>query len=433
MKRTPLLILAFCFSSIFLRAQTAAAIIDRLQLIHQSVTKRACGTDSAAAISQRAMNVFLADKTGYLSGSRDLSFFTNYVTINSAESRLTVSHNFQQKPGLDDPVKKLLNIGFDMTLAGSYAKDYLDKRFENELGITVNYKWLGKVKTHFADCKQPAGGQKTAMDAARTVLLKQLEFSITEQENNFFKAAAAIDSMPAPAKAQAQQQFYTALEEDASEKFAEQQAELLTRSGNYQYISTHWTSITAYIPLYFPQYAVAADFNSNFQHHHSYPLSVQLGYTQLWESAAAGRLFCTIEAGLLFNNAKLGYGLSKFNYAGYKAVGGTAPVTSAEQAGNKLYIGSYNNFITPSVNARLVYFPSNSHVGITAAAEKSFGKYDLLNARLGIPIVLINAKKTPAVNIECYFLFFNLGNTNSLIGHSSAGLSIGIPFSRLMY
>jgi hypothetical protein len=53
----------------------------------------------------------------------------------------------------------------------------------------------------------------------------------------------------------------------------------------------------------------------------------------------------------------------------------------------------------------MVYFPTGSHVGTSVLAKQNFGRYHLLNGRLGIPIVLINSKKIPAVNFEIYVLF----------------------------
>ncbi|MEO5591859.1 MAG: hypothetical protein ABIR15_18240, partial [Chitinophagaceae bacterium] len=83
--------------------------------------------------------------------------------------------------------------------------------------------------------------------------------------------------------------------------------------------------------------------------------------------------------------------------------------------------------------ARMVYFSSGSHVGISFLAEKSFSDYNLLNFKAGIPIVLINSKKTPAVTIECYALFLDITNKAGTASKTSIGLGIGIPFSRLMY
>ena len=420
-------ILVFCISMPILsvHAQSGKEIITQLQNVHQAVS-----ADSSAAITHRGMNVFLADKTGYLSGSRDLSFFTNYVTFNSAEGRLTVNHNFQQPvTGNDAPIKKLLSIGFDLTLASSYTKSFLDKRFESELGITVNYKWLGKVKTRFAK----GADQKQAMDALRAITLEAITDEMVQKENSFMAALQKLDSVGAAAKKIVTENFYADLKQLYEEKFAMEQAALLTKTMKFKCISTHWTSFTAYIPLFFPTYKTAASFSAPFVSQHPYPLALMLGHTRLWESANKGRLFLTVEATLLLNNSKLGYSLSKMNLSEYKSLGGTAVAADADPGNNKLYIGPYKNFVTPSISSRLLYFPGTSHVGVSALLEKSFGEYDLLNCRLAIPIVLINSKKTPAVNIECYVLLPDLLNTSPAIGTTLAGLSIGIPFSRLMY
>jgi hypothetical protein len=173
--------------------------------------------------------------------------------------------------------------------------------------------------------------------------------------------------------------------------------------------------------------------NTAFSNRHPYPLRVHLGHTRLWESATKGRLFFTIEGSLLLNNAKLSYRLNKMTVNEYQSLGGNALAPGADPANGHLYIGSWTSFVTPSVSSRLLYFPSGSHIGLSVLAEQSFGVYHLLNCKLGIPIVLINSKKTPAVHIECYVLLFDLTRQSVAIGGSSAGLSIGVPFSRLMY
>jgi len=73
-----------------------------------------------------------------------------------------------------------------------------------------------------------------------------------------------------------------------------------------------------------------------------------------------------------------------------------------------VYIGDYKTFLGASFNARVVYFPSSSHIGISFLLELNTGGYKLLNGRLGIQIILINSKKTPAVNIEFQVLFFDM-------------------------
>ena len=66
--------------------------------------------------------------------------------------RLTVNHNFQKATGTDDPIKKLFSIGLSITIPNNHALGFLDNRIETGLGLMAGYKWLGKVKTRFADC-----------------------------------------------------------------------------------------------------------------------------------------------------------------------------------------------------------------------------------------------------------------------------------------
>lgn len=428
-----LVLFAVCFLVIaHAVAQNADTVIAELKEINKNIGKGG----NPAAISNRGMNIFMADKTGYLSASTDLSYYTNYLTFNSSEGKITVNHNFQPAAGMDDPIKTLFSVGFDMTLASSYTKGFFDSRYENELGISLNYKWLSKIKTHFNS------GQQQAMDALRLVLVHSLITEIQKKETDFNSSVENIDSTAlqgqniAAAKALVRQNFYKELKLAYEERFAIMQAGLLSSTGNFKRISTGWTSITAYLPLVFPKYYTAASLTAPVSNKHPYPVCVLLEHTRLWESSRTGRLFFCAGGKILFNNTKLSYGLNKLNSAEYKSLGGTAYQNEPGASDNKMYIGPYQTFITPALTTRAVYFPKESHVGISVLAEQCFGKYNWLNIKLAIPVVLINSKKTPAVNIECYVLFLNCSNqtiTASDPGKTQLGLSLGIPFSRLMF
>ncbi len=168
------------------QAQSSQAIIAELSAINKTVVNKSCNSGNSAAISNRAMNVFLADKTAYLSESSDLSLYTNYVTLNTTEGTLTVNHNFQKAAGIDEPIKKLFSAGVSINTANEIAPPLLDKRFENGLGILLGYKCLGKVKTHFANCKQTGNNlnQKQSIDALRTALLQSLITEIIKKDVN---------------------------------------------------------------------------------------------------------------------------------------------------------------------------------------------------------------------------------------------------------
>ena len=427
-----------------LSAQTAADIINELNAVNSAVAATPCNNGSTALIANRAMNVFLADKTGYVSAPADLSLYTNYVTFNTTDGRLTINHNFQKAAGIDEPVKKLFSAGMYANVVNSFTTNHFGNRVANELGLTLNYKWLGKVKTHIAACTitQQDNTQKQNMDALRQGLTRLLEMEINEKDAAFKMALAAIQVKELPGQNPdsaaniMRQDFYKDLKEACTEKFAVQQAEKLTQTKNFKLITTSWTSLTANVPFAYPAYQVAQTLTAPLQKKHSYPLQVMLAHTRFFESRKAGRLFITGTAGMLFNNSTLNYGLTEVSYTDYKNLGGTDTLRLARLKTKGAFIGNYQAFITPSVRARVVYFPGNSHIGISVLMQQNFGSDNLLSGKLAVPVVLINSKKLLAANFEFYVSFLDISNkiSGERIGDKAiVGVSVGIPFSRLIY
>jgi hypothetical protein len=438
-------ILVFLISASLIKAQKGDSIISRLQSINHAVTSKTCSSDDAAAISNRAMNIFLSDKTGYVNAKSDLSLFTNYVTFNTSESRLTVNHNFQEATGADDPIKNLFSIGLSINIPNNYASAFLDYRHETGFGIIAGYKWLGKVKTRFTDCtvNQNKASQKQTMDALRTGMVNDLATDIKNKEADLRISLKAIDTESVQGlnsdsvKSIIERNFYEELKESSDEKFATLQAETLTKTNSFKLITTHWTAIQCYVPVVFSKYSVASSVSEAFQSEKSYPFELTLNHTRLWESSTKGRFFATFGGGILLNNSKFSYSLDKINYADYKTMGGTDTQHDAELKNDKAYFGDYDNFITPSLQCRMVYFPVEYHLGISILVQQNFGSYNFLNTRIGIPVVLINSKKTPAVTFEFYVSLTDLTSKADLakepVNKAMAGLSVGIPLSRLMY
>jgi hypothetical protein len=441
-------------TSLSSKAQHAAGIISELKLINTKVamnqftrTGAECkaATDTSPLISKRAMNIFLADKTGYLAEHGDLSYYTNYVTLNSS-GVLTVNHNNQKAKGIDEPIESLFGVGAKANIANAFNSTFVDKKFENELGLTLTQTWLGKVRTRHNACKNVKEdvNQKQAMDALRAGMLHLLEIEINEREEDFKKAIAAIDStnevpgqgMQAP-KSLLEQSFYEELKEEYEKKFAMLQAERLTKTKNFKLITTHWTSLMAYLPLAYPKYNIAPSLTLPIFEEHPYPFELTLSHTRLWESSTAGRLFVTISGKLLGHNTAQSFELDKTTVAGYKNLGGTDTLRLALLKNDEVYIGDYKTFINPVLTGRVVYFTSESHIGLSVLLEKNFGGYNLVNGRLGIPLVLINSRKTPALNIEFQLALFDMtreiNSTKKYGNNTSVGVGIGIPLSRLMY
>lgn len=442
--RLLLLSLFFYLILLPLSAQTAAGIINELNAVNSAIAARPCTNGSTAIISNRAMNVFLADKTGYVSAPADLSLYTNYVTFNTTDGRLTVNHNFQKATGVDKPVKKLFSAGMYANVVSSFTTNHSGNRVANELGLMLSYKWLGKVKTHITACTitQQGNTEKQTMDALRQGITRLLVVEINEKDAAFKMALAAIKVTELPGQNPdsaaniMRQDFYKDLKEVYTQKFAVLQAEKLTQTNNFKIITTSWTSLTASIPLAYPAYQVAQTLTAQLQKKHSYPLQVMLAHTRFFESSKAGRLFISGTAGSLFNSSTLNYGLTEVSYTDYKSLGGTDTLHLARLKTKGAFIGNYQTFITPSIRARVVYFPRNSHIGISVLVQQNFGIDNLLSGKLAVPVVLINSKKLPAANFEFYVSFLDISNriSGERIGDKAiVGVSVGIPFSRLIY
>src|SRR5439155_12700882 len=172
--------------------------------------------------------------------------------------------------------------------------------------------------------------QKQAMDALRAGILHSLEMEINKKEVDFKTALNAIDSADevpgqsiSVARALELQNFYADLKEEYEEKFAKLQAETLTKTKDFKFITTHWTSFEVYVPLFFPTYNVAASYTIYFQGKHPYPFELTLNRTWLREDSKFGRLFITISGKILGNNSITSFALDKTSFTQYKNLGGT--------------------------------------------------------------------------------------------------------------
>lgn len=434
------ILLVFIFYSSLVSAQRAETIINQLTVINNTITSRPY-SDTSPIVSNRAMNVFLAYKTGYVGERTDLSFYTNYISLNTADGKFSMSHNFQKPTDIDEPLKRLFNVGISANILKGFVPEFLDKMLENEVAFTISYKWLGKVKTRIASRLQAKDGirKKLAMDALRASLLHSLIDEIKQESRAFEATIAAIDSVELPgqdivsAREGMRSYFYEKLQETYALKFATLQATLLLDKQYFKVISTHFTSVAVNTPIIYPAYYVASSLTTKFQQQHSYPFEIGLSHTRFWESTRMGRLFLTIGGKVLNNNSVLCYTLQKTNLSDYKNRGGSDSNQLASIQNNKAYIGLFKTFITPSINLRLNYFPPGSHIGLSILLDQSMGDYPILNARVGMPVVLINSKKLPAVNCEIYVLFYDVNNKLHWRNSTSIGIGIGIPFSRLMY
>jgi hypothetical protein len=444
-----LFIIALLCATASLKAQPEA-IISELKSINSDVVNTACSTGEGKLISNRALNLFIGYKVGtYLSSEHDFSFYKNNIIINTFDGTVAVNHNLFEAKGKDEPVKSVLFFGVKANVGDVFVNTVLNRKIRNEFGINVKQTWIGRSKTFFNKCVPSSTNSlanvvnaKQYMDAERATLLHILEDEITKRNAEFESSLNAIDTTSetqstALVKTATGKKFYNDLKDEYSRKFAELQAAILEDTKSYNLVTTSWTSFDAYIPLATEKFTVAETIGSSLQQKHPYTFAATLTHTRFWENRKIGRFMLTLMASLKGDNSKRSYLLNKVSFADYKSLGGTDTLHFVQLKQEDLYLGTYKNFITPTLSARLIYFPPDYHFGLSLLMEQSLRSYNLLNGTLGIPVVLIDKKGLPSVALEFQFRFYDMSNKRqanyNYPQRNSLGLTVGIPLSKIIF
>lgn len=420
-----------------LLAQSADSLIADLQAIHETVRRQPCSSPQLS--SNRAMNLFLSDKIGrYLTDYKSLSFYKNFITLNVRDGVFSLNHNLFQPTGTDEPVRTFYVVGIKATVANALTAPFTEKTGANDLGATLKKTWIAKPKTRLTDCFG-----KAAMDVKRASDLTLLAQEIKEREEEFRNSLASInqenltDADFAKAKNELYQNFYAKLTDEFSEKFAAQQYQELLATERYKRITTHWTNLSIYLPVMMQRSVVANSLTLATETRKSYPFELTVNHTQFWESKRSGRFFLSLEANVFLSNSIQRYSLERISYNQYKSLGGNDTLSLRQRRIDAIYVGNYQTFLTPAARLTVVYYPVESHIGISTTVEQYIGTYKALNWVIGIPVVLIDKKGAPASNFEFQLRYADCTHVvfpqRTFRDNISVNLTVGVPLSKIIY
>ncbi len=430
-------------------------IIDSLDKLNRQVLNTPADRANGMIITHRALNVFFADKVAsYLSDGGDLSLFSNYATLSSSDGKFSINHSFANRKL--DRVRGLWTVGAKANIAEGFAALYESKQLKTDLGITVKKTWISRGVVAYDNSRQPQNAsetnQKGEMDVERAYILRTLETQINQKGEEIDSAVARvfryndirlqvyslnqIDSM----KNALVKKKYDKLMEEYDEEFAKQQAKKLGDLKKYKWSWVGWTSLGVYIPVTPQKYTVAPNFSGTFADEKTYPWEATLSFNGVYEqNSFAGRFFGSLVIGIGQNNSAKTKDVEKTTKDQYVNL---IPVEVdtlllGKLKSDEVYIGSFSQFVTPVLRGQLVWFPNGGNIGISLQADKSFGKYDPLNAKIGVPIRLKNQEGKTNVNFELQVRFADLSNSikpdKSRGDKTSIGVSVGLPFSSLLY
>jgi hypothetical protein len=428
-----------------------AKIMDNLSNLNQEVVSKKCEDATHMIVTHRGLNHFFADKIGsYLSESGDISLFKNYATLNTSGGEFSINRNFGKIQN-DGPLAPLTAIGLKTRISEGFAAIFSGESFSNDLGLLFKRTWFGRGTTSFGNCPNEINGvkdnrptQKALMNAKRSFILHNLEVEMTNKAQDFEAVLSKMrgaefdkpDELRA-AKEGLRTAFYKNLSREYIKKFAEQESKALGSDSSYNMMTTHWTTITVYVPVTTQKFSIAPSVNEAFVNEQLYPWKVNFNYSEIMESQNAGRIILYFDAGIFQNNSVNTRSVDKIKLTEYKNRGGTDTVHFAELDTEEAFVGAYHRFITPFTKLQLVWFPKSSNAGVSLQIEKNFGKFDPFNARIGMPIRFNDRNGNPNVNFELQLRASDLNkavNSNLSFGKRlSIGFSVGLPFSNKIY
>lgn len=429
--------------------------INPLMVEVHKVDTSSCTTKFGMLVTDRGLNRFFADKIGsYLAEEGDISLFKNYATLDASDGKLSINYNFAKGKSETGKIRSLSTVGVKANIEDGFASLFADRRFNDELGITLKQTFIGKGKVSFSTCKIKEGQGKAVKSAnlsnhksrmywERQLILQELITEMSRKATDFEKALPTINSnapdmLRVPGDQDAvRMAYYSEMATEFKNKFAEKEAKKLSETNSFNLIKTNWTTLEAFIPVTPQRFSASANFLSSFSEHVIMPWSASLSHNRIWESQKAGRFFLNLKAGVFNNNNVTTEELEKVSLEEYKNLGGTDTLSFARLSEEEAYIGSYQNFISSKISIQGVWFPKDWNIGVSLLFEKNFGKYNPLNGKLGIPIRFNDKEGDPTVNFEIQIRTFDMNNSidpeKSFGKKLSAGISVGLPFSSVIY
>jgi len=398
-------------------------------------------------ISDRGFNVFFARKTAlYLAEEGDLTLFKNYAILSSEEGKFSFGHNFVNNPEkANGRVKWIATPSISTGLKDKYAAVVSDKKFENDLSISVKMTKIGRGFVRHDKVKQFQGeaitkgvenAQKDTMSFERRILMNSLLYDLSQD------SLKLINSLNNPTDEgmlkEKKKEAIGKLLKKYKSSYYEKEAEILEERELYNFAFGHWFSVKGDFPVSAKEYYIADSVKGKFSKKDVYLWSGEINYN-LFMEGIGGKFFLSTGMGTFSNNSAKAEILDKITYDQIIQMGGTDTIeTAIVDSKEEAYIGKYKTFITTQANLDVVWFPFTSeHVGVRVRYEMNFGEYNPSTLKIGIPIKLQGKDKDKVINLELQAKMFDVTNTykpeDSFTKKLSMGISVGLPFSSMIY
>lgn len=389
-------------------------------------------------------NYFKGIITSYATNTGDLSFNNYFANINSTEGTLTIGKSFrmdnfywkkekrQQNKKLKD-LKKVTNLftfyaksnynnGFANLYSEKKAKDGTESfQFNSDLGVGFKY-------THVNRGKLWTKQSKKILDFRNSFVKSAVDTKIAIYEKTQLKKDLAVknygqtdhNTRKKNRKELVQKkylEFYKDIVDEELKYFESQN--LISKS------RVTWWSISGYIPLTSSIVKHSTDLvEINESTYKDYNFKANFNvlcsfFTKTLFKTISSKL--TIEGAYFNTNTFVANNNSTLKFQSIRQDNGDKLILGAVE---NVFEGSYNDFWGRSIKGEFVLLLFDNLVGISAAAEKTFGLVENENWKLGIPFSLKDKDGKSTVNFELQWREFNRNHF--------VGIAVGYNFGRFI-
>lgn len=405
-------------------------------------------------LTNKAINLFFAKRVAnYLSGTQELSLFTNYASINTDNDRFSIGQNINL-PKDSGRIRHSISIAFEANIKEKWASVYESKDWSKEMGINLKYTYIGggsinyrlkdRIKTQTQNKKDSVtpkiiADQFSYMIDKRKIISANVNAKLAKEWNDFIiEISELTDTVTIK---ELKDSKLKKLSKKYKEDFAKQEEEEVedTDGGNrYNRSSVWWWSFGAFVPISDKKYTVADSFSVNTHYKYLYPIEVFSKINRLQEISNS-RFFFNLGYKGYFNNSIKSETITGYDFNTYKSLNASHDTSIASMVEtNKVYVGKFESYFTSVLKMQMIWFNKKwDYVGIDIFCEKYFGKYDPINAGIGLPFNLKGKDDETKVNFELLFKTTDLGNTiqpnKSIDEKFVIGFSVALPFGSIIY
>ncbi len=387
-------------------------LISTINLYGQNLNKARKYFDSLEAkiiekdsllLSYPALNIFMAKRiNSYLSGSSDLSLFKSYFVIDPTDGRLFLGLNCAKDPSKTEKrTKWIATFGVKGNIKESFSTIYSgnNSKLSNDMGASFKISLLGRGIIFYGNKTeiQPKnkingqGSSKIVFSPFHTVsyqriqmkneLLKKMKSDSTDFVNNLkgigddnyinYKKGEYFDK---------RSKFY-------KREFITKEAELAEDEDLKVAYWNHWASFELYAPFTSSTYEVAQTFDTSILTKSIYAFEGTFQYNNVYEGTKF-KLFANASFGVKYTNNVKTESINKYEINEYKNLGGIDTLKLGQIESNEVYIGNYENFISPFIRAQAVFLFIKKKSGLSFMYERYFGSFEPINMKVGVPISL---------------------------------------------